>query len=188
MRLVLHTVRTVSSTLYDYYWIGMLYAGVMLPEEEDGQISAKSKDSRADFMPSLCLNVLSWSSHWKWHPGWVIPLIDFSYATRLHRDSITFVWICIYNLYIIPLRYRQPALMGGFWIILGILEPTVIFVTSTHECLIRPLLSTVHPASLLLCTWEDSKVAETPIFWLKPFIHSKNMLWAFCMCCCQSNI
>lgn len=91
MMLVLHTVLTLCPQHYDCCWIGMLYAGVMVPEEEDDQKSAKSKDSRADFMPSLCLNALSWRSHWKWHAGRMIPLIDFSYATRLHRDSITFV-------------------------------------------------------------------------------------------------
>lgn len=52
-------------------------------------------------------------------------------------------------------------------------------ITGTHECLIRPLLITVHPASLL-CTWEDAKVAETPVFWLKPCIYLKSTFWAFC--------
>lgn len=82
-------------------------------------------------------------------------------------------------LHINPLQYRQPTLIEEFWIIPDILELTVYLVTSTHECLIRPVLSTVYPGSLQLCIW-DAKVAETPVFWLKPCIHLKSTLWAFC--------
>lgn len=35
---------------------------------------------------------------------------------------------------------RQPAPIRGFWIIPDVLGPTMICITSTYECLIRPLL------------------------------------------------
>ncbi|KAF6299288.1 nucleoporin 88 [Rhinolophus ferrumequinum] len=63
-----------------------------------------------------------------------------------------------------PLPCRQPAPIRGFWIVPDILGPTMICITSTYECLIRPLLSTVHPASPpLLCMQEDVEVAESPL-------------------------
>ncbi|XP_006899868.1 PREDICTED: nuclear pore complex protein Nup88, partial [Elephantulus edwardii] len=63
-----------------------------------------------------------------------------------------------------PLPCRQPAPIRGFWIVPDILGPTMICITSTYECLIRPLLSTVHPASPpLLCTREDVEVAGSPL-------------------------
>ncbi|NP_001307582.1 nuclear pore complex protein Nup88 isoform 1 [Homo sapiens] len=63
-----------------------------------------------------------------------------------------------------PLPCRQPAPIRGFWIVPDILGPTMICITSTYECLIWPLLSTVHPASPpLLCTREDVEVAESPL-------------------------
>ncbi|XP_023369751.1 nuclear pore complex protein Nup88 isoform X2 [Otolemur garnettii] len=63
-----------------------------------------------------------------------------------------------------PLPCRQPAPIRGFWIVPDILGPTMICITSTYECLIRPLLSTVHPASPpLLCTQEDVEVTESPL-------------------------
>ncbi|XP_074198523.1 nuclear pore complex protein Nup88 isoform X3 [Camelus bactrianus] len=63
-----------------------------------------------------------------------------------------------------PLPCRQPAPIQGFWIVPDILGPTMICITSTCECLIRPLLSTVHPASPpLLCTRDDVEVAESPL-------------------------
>ncbi|XP_017375963.1 nuclear pore complex protein Nup88 isoform X2 [Cebus imitator] len=40
-----------------------------------------------------------------------------------------------------PLPCRQPAPIRGFWIVPDILGPTMICITSTYECLIRPLLS-----------------------------------------------
>ncbi|XP_014323563.1 nuclear pore complex protein Nup88 isoform X4 [Myotis lucifugus] len=40
-----------------------------------------------------------------------------------------------------PLPCRQPAPIQGFWIVPDILGPTMICITSTYECLIRPLLS-----------------------------------------------
>uniref|UniRef100_A0AC11ED08 Nucleoporin 88 n=1 Tax=Ovis aries TaxID=9940 RepID=A0AC11ED08_SHEEP len=39
-----------------------------------------------------------------------------------------------------PLPCRQPAPIRGFWIVPDILGPTMICVTSTYECLVRPLL------------------------------------------------
>ncbi|XP_035156978.1 nuclear pore complex protein Nup88 isoform X3 [Callithrix jacchus] len=63
-----------------------------------------------------------------------------------------------------PLPCRQPAPIQGFWIVPDILGPTMICITSTYECLIRPLLNTVHPVSPpLLCTREDVEVAESPL-------------------------
>nr|XP_058902687.1 nuclear pore complex protein Nup88 isoform X3 [Kogia breviceps] len=63
-----------------------------------------------------------------------------------------------------PLPCRQPDPIRGFWIVSDILGPTMICITSNYECLIRPLLSTVHPASPpLLCTREDVEVAESPL-------------------------
>lgn len=130
------------------------------------------------FLLCQCLNALSWNSHWKWHPERMISSNDFSCPVRLHRDPITFVCIFTYNLCINPLQYRQPALIGWFWNI-PVPEPTMICITSIHGCLISPLLSTVHPASPLLCTWEVAKAAETPLVWLEPCIYSKSTLWAF---------
>uniref|UniRef100_A0A667HM96 Nucleoporin 88 n=1 Tax=Lynx canadensis TaxID=61383 RepID=A0A667HM96_LYNCA len=63
-----------------------------------------------------------------------------------------------------PLPCRQPAPIRGFWIVPDILGPTMICVTSSYECLIRPLLSTVHPGSPpLLCTQEDKAAEESPL-------------------------
>ncbi|KAM8956328.1 nuclear pore complex protein Nup88 isoform 2-T2 [Lycaon pictus] len=63
-----------------------------------------------------------------------------------------------------PLPCRQPAPIRGFWIVPDILGPTMVCITSTYECLIRPLLSTVHPVSPpLLCTREDAAAAESPL-------------------------
>lgn len=63
-----------------------------------------------------------------------------------------------------PLPCRKSAPIRGFWIIPDILGPTMICITNTYECLIRPLLSTVHPVSPpLLCTREDVEVAESPL-------------------------
>ncbi|KAF4012272.1 hypothetical protein G4228_004325 [Cervus hanglu yarkandensis] len=39
-----------------------------------------------------------------------------------------------------PLPCRQPAPIRGFWIVPDILGPTMICITSTYECLVRPLL------------------------------------------------
>ncbi|XP_047688174.1 nuclear pore complex protein Nup88 isoform X1 [Prionailurus viverrinus] len=63
-----------------------------------------------------------------------------------------------------PLPCRQPAPIRGFWIVPDILGPTMICVTGSYECLIRPLLSTVHPVSPpLLCTQEDKAAEESPL-------------------------
>ncbi|XP_049716985.1 nuclear pore complex protein Nup88 isoform X2 [Elephas maximus indicus] len=63
-----------------------------------------------------------------------------------------------------PLPCRQPAPIRGFWIVPDILGPTMVCITSTYECLVRPLLCTVHPASpSLLCTRDDVEVAESPL-------------------------
>ncbi|KAM4844580.1 nuclear pore complex protein Nup88 isoform 2-T2 [Thomomys bottae] len=40
-----------------------------------------------------------------------------------------------------PLPCRQPAPIRGFWIVPDILGPTMICITSSYECLLRPLLS-----------------------------------------------
>lgn len=103
--------------------------------------------------------------HWKWHPGRMIPLTDFSCPVRLHRDPVNLVWLFIYNLCVISLKRRQLALTGGFpgssltgyalW------NPQWSASPVLHYRSIRPSFSTVHPASPLLCTWEDAKVAET---------------------------
>lgn len=70
----------------------MLYPYVMLEGDEEGdQTPVKPWDSKADLIPPLCSDTLSWSSLWKWHPGRMIPLTDFSYPVRLHRDPVTFV-------------------------------------------------------------------------------------------------
>ncbi|XP_036692848.1 nuclear pore complex protein Nup88 isoform X2 [Balaenoptera musculus] len=63
-----------------------------------------------------------------------------------------------------PLPCRQPAPIRGFWIVPDILGPTMICITSNYECVVRPLLSTVHPASPpLLCTRDDVEVAQSPL-------------------------
>ncbi|KAK2525546.1 nuclear pore complex protein Nup88 [Columba livia] len=72
-----------------------------------------------------------------------------------------------------PLPCRQPAPIRGFWIVSDILGPTMICITNTYECITRPLLSTVHPASPpLLCTREDKDVAVSPLRILAESQHS----------------
>uniref|UniRef100_A0A8B9VB87 Nucleoporin 88 n=1 Tax=Anas zonorhyncha TaxID=75864 RepID=A0A8B9VB87_9AVES len=67
----------------------------------------------------------------------------------------------------------QPAPIRGFWIVSDILGPTMICITNTYECITRPLLSTVHPASPpLLCTREDKDVAVSPLRILADSQHS----------------
>ncbi|XP_053130563.1 nuclear pore complex protein Nup88 isoform X2 [Hemicordylus capensis] len=62
-----------------------------------------------------------------------------------------------------PLPCRQPASIRGFWIVSDILGPTMVCITSTYECITKPLLSAVHPSSPLLCTKEDSQVTASPL-------------------------
>ncbi|XP_044285737.1 nuclear pore complex protein Nup88 [Varanus komodoensis] len=63
-----------------------------------------------------------------------------------------------------PLPCRQPASIKGFWIVSDILGPTMVCITSTYECVTKPLLSTVHPACPpLLCTKEESQIAASPL-------------------------
>ncbi|XP_061211482.1 nuclear pore complex protein Nup88 [Neopsephotus bourkii] len=72
-----------------------------------------------------------------------------------------------------PLPCRQPAPIRGFWIVSDILGSTMICITNTYECITRPLLSTVHPASPpLLCTREDKEIAVCPLRSLATSQHS----------------
>ncbi|KAH1178706.1 nuclear pore complex protein Nup88 isoform X1 [Mauremys mutica] len=72
-----------------------------------------------------------------------------------------------------PLPCRQPAPIRGFWIVSDILGPTMICITSTYECITRPLLTTVHPASPpLLCTREDTEITVSPLRILAKSQHS----------------
>ncbi|KFW11071.1 Nuclear pore complex protein Nup88, partial [Eurypyga helias] len=72
-----------------------------------------------------------------------------------------------------PLPCRQPAPIRGFWIVSDILGSTMICITNNYECITRPLLSTVHPASPpLLCTREDKDVAVSPLRILAESQHS----------------
>uniref|UniRef100_A0A8C8BJU9 Nucleoporin 88 n=1 Tax=Otus sunia TaxID=257818 RepID=A0A8C8BJU9_9STRI len=72
-----------------------------------------------------------------------------------------------------PLPSRQPAPIRGFWIVSDILGSTMICITNTYECITRPLLSTVHPASPpLLCTREDKDGAVSPLRILAESQHS----------------
>ncbi|OWK02528.1 hypothetical protein Celaphus_00010616 [Cervus elaphus hippelaphus] len=82
-----------------------------------------------------------------------------------------------------PLPCSQPAPFRGFWIMPDILGPTMICITSTYEYLVKPLLSTVHPASPpRLCTRVNVEVAESPLLILveTPGIPLKSILEAFC--------
>ncbi|XP_068021486.1 nuclear pore complex protein Nup88 isoform X2 [Melanerpes formicivorus] len=72
-----------------------------------------------------------------------------------------------------PLPCRQPAPIRGFWIVSDILGPTMICITNAYECITRPLLSTVHPASPpLLCTREEEAVDASPLRILAQSQHS----------------
>ncbi|XP_065587820.1 nuclear pore complex protein Nup88 [Cyrtonyx montezumae] len=72
-----------------------------------------------------------------------------------------------------PLPCRQSAPIQGFWIVSDILGPTMICITNTYECITRPLLSTVHPASPpLLCTREDKDDVTSPLRALDESQHS----------------
>ncbi|KAB1266510.1 Nuclear pore complex protein Nup88 [Camelus dromedarius] len=156
---------------------GMLYHCVVLEgEEEDDQTSEKSWDSRADLIPSLYVfECVELELALKLASGEDDPFdSDFSCPIKLHRDEedkdslqeLATEQKCFVEhiLCTKPLPCRQPAPIQGFWIVPDILGPTMICITSTCECLIRPLLSTVHPASPpLLCTRDDVEVAESPL-------------------------
>ncbi|XP_063485657.1 nuclear pore complex protein Nup88 isoform X5 [Symphalangus syndactylus] len=156
---------------------GMLYHCVVLEgEEEDDHTSEKSWDSRIDLIPSLYVfECVELELALKLASGEDDPFdSDFSCPIKLHRDEedkdslqeLSTEQKCFVEhiLCTKPLPCRQPAPIRGFWIVPDILGPTMICITSTYECLIRPLLSTVHPASPpLLCTREDVEVAESPL-------------------------
>ncbi|XP_048822481.1 nuclear pore complex protein Nup88 [Lagopus muta] len=72
-----------------------------------------------------------------------------------------------------PLPCRQSAPVRGFWIVSDVLGPTMICITNTYECITRPLLTAVHPASpSLLCTKEDKDDATSPLRVLAESQHS----------------
>ncbi|XP_015736142.1 nuclear pore complex protein Nup88 [Coturnix japonica] len=72
-----------------------------------------------------------------------------------------------------PLPCRQPAPVRGFWIVSDVLGPTMICITNNYECITRPLLTAVHPASpSLLCTKEDKDDATSPLRVLAESQHS----------------
>ncbi|XP_008060099.1 nuclear pore complex protein Nup88 isoform X4 [Carlito syrichta] len=156
---------------------GMLYHCVVLEgEEEDDQTSEKSWDSRVDLIPSLYVfECVELELALKLASGEDDPFgSDFSCPITLHRDEedkdslqeLATEQKCFVEhiLCTKPLPCRQSAPIRGFWIVSDILGPTMICITSTYECLTRPLLSTVHPASPpLLCTREDVEVAESPL-------------------------
>ncbi|XP_066492774.1 nuclear pore complex protein Nup88 [Tiliqua scincoides] len=63
-----------------------------------------------------------------------------------------------------PLPCRQSASIRGFWIVSDVLGPTMVCITSNYECVTKPLLSAVHPASPpLLCTKEDLRITASPL-------------------------
>lgn len=64
-----------------------------------------------------------------------------------------------------PLPCSQPSPIQGFWIVSDAsLGTTMISITNTYECITRPLLTTIRPASPpLLCSQMDSGVKETPL-------------------------
>ncbi|XP_047688175.1 nuclear pore complex protein Nup88 isoform X2 [Prionailurus viverrinus] len=156
---------------------GMLYHCVVLEgEEEDEQTSETSWDPRADLVPSLYVfECVELELALKLASGEDDPFdSDFSCPIRLHRDEedkdslqeLAAEQKCFVEhiLCTKPLPCRQPAPIRGFWIVPDILGPTMICVTGSYECLIRPLLSTVHPVSPpLLCTQEDKAAEESPL-------------------------
>lgn len=93
--LVLCTLLTLCSPQLLLNQECCMYPCVMLEgEEENYPISDKS------WIPELislllypCLSALSQNCHWKWHPGKMIPLSDFSCLVRLHRDHLAFTWV-----------------------------------------------------------------------------------------------
>ncbi|XP_029467877.1 nuclear pore complex protein Nup88 isoform X2 [Rhinatrema bivittatum] len=65
-----------------------------------------------------------------------------------------------------PLPCRQPCPIQGFWILSDVsLGTTMICITSTYECITRPLLTMIRPASPpLLCSRQmDSSIAMSPL-------------------------
>lgn len=117
--------------------------------------------------PTTCkaLGFQGWS-----HSSSVFKCIELEFTLEVaSRENDSFNWLFLSsqtsqrprNLCVSPLKRRQLALTVGLWIIPDVLKPTMICITSTHECSIRPWFSTVYPASPLICTWEDAKVAET---------------------------
>uniref|UniRef100_A0A2I3GLE0 Nucleoporin 88 n=1 Tax=Nomascus leucogenys TaxID=61853 RepID=A0A2I3GLE0_NOMLE len=154
--------------------------------------SEKSWDSRIDLIPSLYVfECVELELALKLASGEDDPFdSDFSCPIKLHRDpkcpsryhctheagvhSVGLTWIHKLHKFLGSGEFTNsllgtsvhstPAPIRGFWIVPDILGPTMICITSTYECLIRPLLSTVHPASPpLLCTREDVEVAESPL-------------------------
>ncbi|NXH11968.1 NUP88 protein, partial [Bucco capensis] len=71
-----------------------------------------------------------------------------------------------------PLPCRQPAPIRGFWIVSDILGPTMICITNTYECITRPLLYVVHPASPPLLCSRAEEVAVSPLRILAQAQHS----------------
>lgn len=103
--------------------------------------------------PNTCkaLGFQSWS-----HSSSVFRYIELEFTLEVaSRKNDSFNWLFLSsqtsqrprNLCVSPLKSRQLALTVGLWIIPDVLEPTMI--------------CTVYPASPLICTWEDAKVAET---------------------------
>ncbi|XP_069470703.1 nuclear pore complex protein Nup88 [Ambystoma mexicanum] len=64
-----------------------------------------------------------------------------------------------------PLPCSQPSPVQGFWIVSDVsLGTTLICITNTFECITRPLLTTIRPASPpLLCSQMDSGIKESPL-------------------------
>uniref|UniRef100_A0A8C6YM26 Nucleoporin 88 n=1 Tax=Nothoprocta perdicaria TaxID=30464 RepID=A0A8C6YM26_NOTPE len=178
---------------------GMLYHCVVLDgEEDDEQVSEKSWDPRSDLIPLLyvfeCVELelaLKLASGDEEEP----LESDFSCPIKLHRDpkcpsryhctheagvhSVGLTWINKLHKFLgsdeedKDSLQEQPAPIRGFWIVSDILGPTMICITNTYECITRPLLSTVHPASPpLLCTREDDSVAVSPLRILAESQHS----------------
>ncbi|XP_030078418.1 nuclear pore complex protein Nup88 [Microcaecilia unicolor] len=65
-----------------------------------------------------------------------------------------------------PLPCRQPSPIQGFWILSDVsLGTTMICITSNYECITRPLLTMIRPASPpLLCSQQtDSSITASPL-------------------------
>ncbi|XP_077167161.1 nuclear pore complex protein Nup88 [Paroedura picta] len=100
---------------------------------------------------------------------WIHKLHKFLGSDEEDKDSLQELGVeqkCFVEhiLCTMPLSCRQPASIQGFWIVSDILGPTMVCLTSTYECITKPLLSVVHPASPpLLCTMEDSQAVASPL-------------------------
>uniref|UniRef100_A0A673L166 Nuclear pore complex protein Nup88-like n=1 Tax=Sinocyclocheilus rhinocerous TaxID=307959 RepID=A0A673L166_9TELE len=92
-----------------------------------------------------------------------------------------------------PLANSLPAPVRGFWIVSDLsLGATMICITSTYECLLLPLLSSIRPPSPpLLCSHPGAGSGSSPLRGLAEDSfeqHIRNILMVNVMVCCRKSL